>query len=58
MSLMVRKMTYVLDEVWEEVSPEAKDLIVNLLCTDHRQRFNAEQVMDHPWIKEVGPMLK
>lgn len=29
---------------WDEISPEAKDLVSHLLCTDPEQRYTPEQV--------------
>lgn len=39
---------------WKDVSPEAKDLIANLLVKDAHQRLSAEMVLAHPWIKWGG----
>lgn len=37
------------DPVWELVSEEAKDLIMQLLKTDPSQRATAQQALRHPW---------
>ncbi|XP_055039075.1 ribosomal protein S6 kinase alpha-3 isoform X8 [Misgurnus anguillicaudatus] len=35
---------------WNSVSPEAKDLVSNMLHVDPHQRLTAAQVLRHPWI--------
>lgn len=52
------------DESEDEVSPEAKDLINKLLCSDPQQRLGAnreekfqsggEEIRSHPWFKDVN----
>jgi len=42
------------DDHWVQISTEAKDLIVNLLHKDHVIRFDADQVLNHPWIISSG----
>ena len=37
------------DELWERVSPEAKELIGRLLTADPFKRFTAEQALAHAW---------
>lgn len=39
------------DEYWGDISLEAKNLICNMLNVDTERRFNAEQVINHSWIK-------
>jgi calcium-dependent protein kinase len=39
------------DDVWEEVSDEAKDLIMQLL-TSEDSRLSAKQALKHPWFKK------
>lgn len=36
---------------WDVVSDSAKDLIKNLLTVNPKQRFNAEKIFNHPWIR-------
>ena len=43
-----------LDQHWAAISPEAKDLIGQLLVTDSRYRLDASQVLDHPWVHQGG----
>ena len=40
---------------WSSVSDEAKDLIRHLLVKDASQRYTAEMVLKHPWVKHGGP---
>ncbi|KAK4127056.1 hypothetical protein N657DRAFT_677743 [Parathielavia appendiculata] len=52
------------DESEDEVSPEAKDLINKLLCSDPRQRLGAnrdekyqsggDEIRHHPWFRDVN----
>lgn len=39
------------DEVWDEVSDDAKNLIMKLLV-DEKQRFTPTEVLHHPWMKK------
>ncbi|KAG4185915.1 hypothetical protein ERO13_A08G010400v2 [Gossypium hirsutum] len=39
---------------WPAISPQAKDLITKMLNLDPKQRLTAQQVLNHPWIKEDG----
>uniref|UniRef100_A0AAF5PVZ3 Protein kinase domain-containing protein n=1 Tax=Wuchereria bancrofti TaxID=6293 RepID=A0AAF5PVZ3_WUCBA len=43
---------------WENVSEEAKDLICHLLVKNVRQRFTADEVLKHPWVKNGAPETK
>ena len=36
---------------WDDISDMAKDLIAKLLVVDPKERLNADQILDHPWIK-------
>ncbi|KAG1690851.1 hypothetical protein DVH05_027453 [Phytophthora capsici] len=38
---------------WDCVSDSAKDLISRLLVVDPKKRFNAQQVLDHPWVADI-----
>lgn len=40
---------------WSRVSDQAKDLIRHLLVKDASQRYTAEMVLNHPWVKTGGP---
>lgn len=37
-------------EIWKKISPEAKELIKNLLIVDPSKRWTCEQLLKHPWI--------
>lgn len=41
------------EEFWDEISPEAKDLVSNLLVVDKHKRLNAEQILAHPWMAQA-----
>ncbi|MCP9262043.1 MAP kinase-interacting serine/threonine-protein kinase 1 [Dirofilaria immitis] len=43
---------------WKNVSEEAKDLICHLLVKNVRQRFTADEVLKHPWVKNGAPETK
>ena len=38
------------NEIWDEVSVEAKDLISKLMEKDPNQRISATEALKHPWI--------
>lgn len=44
-------------EVWDVVSPDAKDLIVKMLTLDPNQRITARQAMRHPWFLQATTSL-
>ena len=37
---------------WDDVSELAKDLIKKLLVVDPKDRYDARQILDHPWMAE------
>ncbi|KAG5076557.1 hypothetical protein JHK82_055252 [Glycine max] len=39
---------------WPSLSSAAKDLVRKMLTTDPKQRLTAQEVLNHPWIKEDG----
>ena len=45
------------EEEWSSVSKEAKDLISHMLCDDDK-RYNALNVLKHPWIEKNAPNSK
>jgi calcium/calmodulin-dependent protein kinase I len=61
----VRKCDYQFEApYWDNVSPEAKDLISNLLVLNPQKRFTIDQVLSHPWMtsskldsKDITPAL-
>ena len=46
-----------LSPYWDNVSNEAKDLISKLLVVNHNERFSAEEVLLHPWVKHRADTL-
>ncbi|XP_028396763.1 serine/threonine-protein kinase Chk2-like isoform X2 [Dendronephthya gigantea] len=40
------------NNLWKNVSSEAKDLIRKLLTVDHRKRITVSEALEHPWIKD------
>lgn len=40
--------------VWKHISEQAKDLI-NKMLSDPKTRLTAEQVLQHPWVKDLAP---
>lgn len=49
----IMRARYELDgPVWDNISNGAKHLVMNLLIADPEQRYNAQQVLDHMWIKK------
>jgi serine/threonine protein kinase len=42
-------------EAWDEVSPEAKDLIALMLVNDPAHRITAEEAINHPWFVTKFP---
>eukprot|EP00934_Nitzschia_sp_Nitz4_P005317 Nitzschia sp. Nitz4//scaffold36_size144017//78439//79993//NITZ4_003098-RA/size144017-processed-gene-0.49-mRNA-1//1//CDS//3329549492//5307//frame0 len=48
-------------EDWEETSDEAKDFVRRLLIVDPTKRLNAEDALDHPWMRlpesELNPRI-
>ncbi|CAE8648686.1 unnamed protein product, partial [Polarella glacialis] len=40
---------------WKMISQDAKDLITNLLKMNPRDRYTAEQALNHIWVKEKAP---
>lgn len=43
-----------LEEDWENISPEAQDLVRNLLVVDPEQRWTVEQALHCPWLKDFN----
>lgn len=41
---------------WAYISEQAKDLIRHLLVKDASQRYTAEMVLNHPWVRFGGPI--
>ena len=45
------------DREWKHISPEAKDLVSNLLVKDASKRLTAKEVLRHPWVSKVGFLI-
>ena len=43
---------------WDDISPEAKDLLKGLLLKNTDKRFSAEQSLNHAWFKKMKEMIK
>lgn len=43
---------------WDDISDEAKDLILKLLVVDPTHRLSAAQVLDHPWVASVSVLVE
>ena len=39
------------DEIWDNISNDAKDLIKKLLIKNPKKRYSAKDALNHPWIK-------
>lgn len=39
------------EQDWKNVSPSAKDLIKKLLVVNSNERYKADEILNHPWIK-------
>lgn len=44
-------------EDWNKISPEAKELIKQMLVLDTKKRFSAQQCLDHPWLKRADTLV-
>jgi len=52
-----KKKFYFPEDEWKSVSDDAKDLIKHMIC-DADKRYNAEMVLNHPWIEKNAPNSK
>ena len=41
------------EKKWKNISNEAKDLICHMICPEG-DRYNAKQVLEHPWLKNAS----
>lgn len=39
-------------EGWDCVSDEAKDLVKKMLCKNFKKRISANEILNHPWLKQ------
>jgi len=44
-------------QYWADISSEAKDLISLMLTVDYRKRPSAKQLLQHPWLGQLGHVL-
>lgn len=52
---MIQEGDYEFNIDWECVSNDAKDLVTNLLKVNHKERFTAEEALQHVWVAELAP---
>jgi len=51
---MTLKNTLLFDlPVWDNFSPDCKDLLVKLLRKDAATRINIDDALKHPWFSEI-----
>lgn len=41
-------------DLWDHLSPSARDLITRMLCVDPAKRLTAKEVLDHCWMKDCS----
>jgi len=46
------------DSEWGRISPEALDLVSQMLTTDPKERITAKGALLHPWIAKLEPSVK
>lgn len=46
----IRRRCFEVNEKWNSISHEAKDLLLKLLEKNPQKRYTASQVLEHPWI--------
>lgn len=49
---------YFHEQYWEGVSADAKDMITKMLTVNQKQRWTADQLLAHPWIKKGDTELE
>ena len=54
---IIKKKYDLKKDEWKNISDDSKDLISHLLC-DEDKRYNAEMVLNHPWIVKMAPNAK
>ena len=42
------------EDIWKNVSDEAKDIIKKMMC-DAEKRYTAEMILNHPWLDKNAP---
>ena len=38
-------------KIWDNISDEAKDLVMKMLAHDQNERLTAHEALQHPWLK-------
>eukprot|EP00560_Eucampia_antarctica_P007033 CAMPEP_0197828738 /NCGR_PEP_ID=MMETSP1437-20131217/5272_1 /TAXON_ID=49252 ORGANISM="Eucampia antarctica, Strain CCMP1452" /NCGR_SAMPLE_ID=MMETSP1437 /ASSEMBLY_ACC=CAM_ASM_001096 /LENGTH=741 /DNA_ID=CAMNT_0043430089 /DNA_START=359 /DNA_END=2584 /DNA_ORIENTATION=- len=51
-NILTCNYSFLEDEVWDDVSPEAKNFVQTLLVLDPEKRPNPIQCQNHPWLKQ------
>mmetsp|Transcript_2606 Transcript_2606/g.3461 ORF Transcript_2606/g.3461 Transcript_2606/m.3461 type:complete len:374 (+) Transcript_2606:75-1196(+) len=49
--ILAGKFSFSEEEGWDRVSDDAKDLILHLLVVNPKERYTAEQALEHPWFE-------
>lgn len=49
---VIEKGKFTFSENWDNVSEEAKDLVLHLLHLDPDQRLSMSEIKDHPWMNK------
>ena len=52
-----KKKFYFPEDDWKGISDDARDLIKHMIC-DADKRYNAEMVLNHPWVEKCAPNAK
>ncbi|GBG33915.1 Protein kinase, putative [Hondaea fermentalgiana] len=42
------------DPAWDHISMQAKDLIKRLIVVDPSKRYDTDQLLNHPWVKQMA----
>ena len=42
------------DPIWENISPDAKDIVAKLLTVDSAARLTAEEALGHRWVLQLA----
>lgn len=54
MANLIRNGNYKMDESWNSVSENAKDLIRKMLVVNPKERITINNIKKHPWLEEVN----
>eukprot|EP00727_Mastigamoeba_balamuthi_P002570 m51a1_g1231 putative camk camk1 protein kinase (1513) ;mRNA; f:532582-538988 len=50
---LVASYSFPHDSAWDDISDTAKGLIKSILVVDPKKRPTAQQILDHPWVKQT-----